>query len=190
MKKLIRSGTWALVVGVFGFYLLMTNPNGGTFYEPRFEGDTAVTTQPVATADIAKAAPDFALQNLQGETIKLSDFRGKKVVINFWTTWCPPCQDEIPELQAFYDEFIRDHPDVVLIGLNLTKEDYGETHIKQFIKDIDMTFPNVLDPDGDAQKKYGIMTIPTTFIVDEQGKVLQKILGPITKERLIEEVTR
>ena len=76
VKRLIQSGTWALIMGTFGFYLLMTN--GGTFDEPRPERSATVTTQAVTTADIAKTAPDFSLQNLQGETIKLSDFRGNK----------------------------------------------------------------------------------------------------------------
>ena len=112
------------------------------------------------------------------------------MVINFWTTWCPPCQEEIPQLQAFHNEFIRDNPNVVLIGLNLSKEDQGEEHIKQFSDHMGITFPVLLDIDGVTQKNYGIMAIPTTFIVDEQGKVLQKILGPVTKERLIEEISR
>ncbi|KIL42946.1 peroxiredoxin [Jeotgalibacillus campisalis] len=148
----------------------------------------AVTNEPVEAAFSAAAAPDFSLQNLQGETIQLSDLRGKTVVVNFWTTWCPPCHDEIPELEAFYSEYIKENPDVVLLGVNLTKEDHGEESIQHFVKANLMTFPILLDSDGETQKNYQILTIPTTFIVDKEGVIKQKIMGPVTKDELIEQV--
>jgi len=174
------------MVGGFGFYLLLTN--GGMVDEPGFERSVAVSNEPIATNNSAETAPDFTLQNLQGETIELSDFRGKTVILNFWTTWCPPCHEEIPELEAFHSEYVKDHPDVVLVGVNLTKEDHGEESVKSFVKGNLMTFPILLDPEGLAQKSYGILTIPTTYIIDQHGAIKQKILGPVTKDRLIHEV--
>ena len=188
MKRLIQSGAWALLVGGFGFYLILTS--GGMMDEPGFEGSMAVTTEPAETENAKAAAPDFALQDLQGETVRLSDLRGKTVIVNFWTTWCPPCMEEIPDLEEFYNEYIRDHPNVVLLGVNLTKEDHGEEAVKNFAKANLMTYPILLDPEGETQKLYGILSIPTTFIVDKNGKIKQKIMGPVTKERLIEEVER
>ncbi|WP_245153974.1 peroxiredoxin family protein [Jeotgalibacillus proteolyticus] len=183
--KWMRSGTWALLVGGFGFYLLLTN--GGLINEPGFERSTPVTAEPAETKNIATPAPDFTLQNLQGETVKLSELRGKTVILNFWTSWCPPCREEMPELQAFHTEYVKDHPNTVLLGINLTKEDHGEDKIQSFKEEIGLTFPLLLDSEGQTQKAYQLLTIPTTFIIDEQGNIKEKIMGPVTKNQLIKE---
>ncbi|MGD7043380.1 TlpA family protein disulfide reductase [Jeotgalibacillus proteolyticus] len=184
MRRWIQSGTWAFIMGGFGFYLLLTS--GGMMNEPGFERYVAVTNEPVETTVSPAAAPDFSLQDLQGETIKLSDLRGKTVVVNFWTTWCPPCHEEIPELEAFYAEYVKENPDVVLLGVNLSKEDHGEESVKHFVKANLMSFPILLDLDGETQRNYQILTIPTTFIVNKDGGIMKKLMGPVTKEELIE----
>ncbi|TDL32565.1 TlpA family protein disulfide reductase [Jeotgalibacillus sp. S-D1] len=186
MKRWIQSGTWAFIMGGFGFYLILTS--GGMIDEPGFERSVAVSNVPVEAKNTTEAAPDFSLQSLQGETVKLSDMRGKTVILNFWTSWCPPCHEEIPELEKFQADYIKDHPDVVLLGINLTQEDHGEEKIKSFVKANQMTFPVLLDTEGNVARAYTILTIPSTYIVDSEGNIKQKILGPVTKEQLIEAV--
>lgn len=158
--------------------------------EPGFERSVAVSNVPVEATNTAEAAPDFTLQSLQGETFKLSELRGKTVILNFWTSWCPPCHEEIPELEKFQADYIKDHPDVVLLGVNLTQEDHGEEKIKSFVNANQMTFPVLLDTEGNAARAYSILTIPSTYVVDGQGNIKKKILGPVTKEQLITEVER
>ncbi|KIL49962.1 TlpA family protein disulfide reductase [Jeotgalibacillus soli] len=187
MKKiawLLHSGIWTLIMGGFGFYLLLTGV--GTFDEPIIEKEAPVNTAPVVNEALQRV-PDFSLKALDGTTIQISDLKGKKVIVNFWTTWCPPCREEMPALQSYYEEY-RDVHQVEIVAVNLTKEDHGKDKIEQFAREYGLTFPVVLDEEGKAQKQYMIMTLPTTFIVNEQGQIQKKIIGPVTREMLTEEI--
>ncbi|BDH61359.1 hypothetical protein MTP04_14890 [Lysinibacillus sp. PLM2] len=133
--------------------------------------------------EVEEKAPEFVTKTLDGETVRLSDFLGKKVIINFWTTWCPPCQEEIPELQKFYENSASSH-NVVLVGLNITDQDYGIDVIQQFRDYYSITYPILLDETGDISLSYDILTIPTTYIIDEKGNLEKQILGPLTEEML------
>lgn len=135
--------------------------------------------------EVSNPAPQFVTKTLDGETVKLSDFIGKKVIINFWTTWCPPCQEEIPELQKFYAESMNDE-EVVLLGLNITSDDLGIDVIHQFKEYYGITYPILLDEKREITNSYEILTIPTTFIVDEKGNLEKQIIGPLTNEMLNE----
>jgi len=135
--------------------------------------------------DVSYPAHQFVTKTLDGETVRLSDYLGKKVIVNFWTTWCPPCQEEIPELQKFYEESMN-HEDIVLIGLNITNEDLGLDVIGEFKEYYGITYPILLDETGEITNSYDILTIPTTYIIDEKGNIEKEILGPLTNEMLIE----
>ncbi len=131
-----------------------------------------------------KSAHAFITKTLDGETVQLSDFLGKKVILNFWTTWCPPCQEEVPELQKFYEETMN-HDEVVLLGLNITKDDLGIDVIHQFREYYGITYPILLDENREITDKYEILTIPTTYIIDENGNLEKQIIGPLTNDMLI-----
>lgn len=134
-------------------------------------------------------APDFQLKTLDDADVKLSDLRGKKVILNFWATWCPPCKAEIPHMQNFYVS--SDKSKVEILAINLTTSEKNPKSVKGFVKDRNVTFPVLLDQDGDVGVQYQAITIPTSYLIDSQGIVRKKIVGPMDKDmmnQLIENV--
>ncbi|MEG0383986.1 MAG: TlpA disulfide reductase family protein [Solibacillus sp.] len=132
-------------------------------------------------------APDFTLMNIQGEEVTLSDLRGKRVVLNFWATWCPPCEAEMPHMQKYYDKYAK-KDNVEIIGVNLTYEKENVERVKQFLESYNITFPILLEPVWSVSKQYEIITIPSTFMIDTEGKIQKQIIGPLDVESLRENV--
>ena len=130
--------------------------------------------------EIGQYAPDFTLQTLEGKKVKLSDYRGKKVILNFWATWCPPCKEEIPHMEKYYKS-LNKKDNVEVVAVNLTSADKSKEYIKEFAESYDITYPILLDKKGEQQKQYEIVTIPTTFFINEAGQIKQKAVGPMDK---------
>jgi len=125
-------------------------------------------------------APSFACTLNTGQEVSLRDFRGKTLVLNFWATWCPPCRQEIPELNSFYSN----HQDEIAFLSVEVQEPRQE--VEAFIKENKILYPVIIDSE---QKKplselYQISVIPTTFIIDPQGKIIKKITGATSAETL------
>ena len=124
-----------------------------------------------------EAAPQFTLKNLAGEEVAV-EAKGKPYIINFWATWCPPCQAEIPDLAAFYTA----HKDTVdFYAVNL-QEDVQP--VQKFMAEHKVDLPVVLDRKGDAANLYGVRAIPTTVVVDAEGRIAYRKTGGVTKEEL------
>ncbi|WP_404331653.1 redoxin domain-containing protein [Mesobacillus maritimus] len=134
-----------------------------------------------------KAAPDFELTNLEGDSVKLSDYQGKKVILNLWATWCPPCQAEMPHMQNFYEK--NKDNGIEILAVNLTSMDNGQATIKQFVDDFGLTFPIPLDEDGDIGRQYQAVSIPTSYMIDTKGIISKKIVGPMD-EAMMENLTK
>ncbi len=130
------------------------------------------------------AAPDFTLQSLDGQEITLSDYRGKLVMLNFWATWCPPCNYEMPDLQSYYEA----HKDENFIILGVNYEGSAE-EVQNFVDKYNVTFPILLDSDGTVAQLFGVQGLPTSFFVDKEGHVLGYQPGPVTKEMLEQGIT-
>ena len=113
--------------------------------------------------DLPELAPDFALRTLDGNPVVLSELRGKPVVLNFWATWCGPCRVEIPSFSAYAEE----HPDVVVLGI---ATDGTEAELRAAAKALDIRYP-VLRADRATVAAYGVQTLPTTVVVDVDGRV-------------------
>ncbi|MBT2571325.1 redoxin domain-containing protein [Planococcus sp. ISL-110] len=125
-------------------------------------------------------APDFTLTDQNGETVRLSDYRGKKVILNFWATWCPPCRAEMPHMQQFHEN--NADGDVEILAVNLTAQDKGDQAIRSFIDEFGLTFPIPMDETGSAAQAYQVRTVPTTFILNTKGEIAQKIVGPMDEQ--------
>ncbi len=119
-------------------------------------------------SQVYNRAPDFTVQNLDGEDvdIKLSDFRGKIVMINFWATWCIPCTQEMPHIQAVFEDWTREDLTIIAIASN-TSENIDT--VNEFIEDEGYTFPVFYDSEGQAKSLYSIQGWPTTFFIDAEG---------------------
>lgn len=135
-------------------------------------------------ANNSQAAPEIVLEDLDGKTVRLSDYRGKVVILNFWASWCPPCKAEMPELEQVALEY-NQGSEAVLVTVNLT-DGARETPAKarQYIQDNRFTMPVLLDTSGKAADDYNITSIPTTIIVDKQGNIGTRFSGPTTKANL------
>jgi peroxiredoxin len=125
-------------------------------------------------------APDFTLVGLDGKQHKLSDYKGKTVMVNFWGTWCPPCKDEMPAIQHQFDKL--DRQNVEFLALNL-----GESKItvQSFVDQYKITFPILLDDNEATRKRFGVSQYPTTFFIAPDGKISKIIIGEMT-EAIIE----
>jgi thiol-disulfide isomerase/thioredoxin len=116
---------------------------------------------------------EITLNDPNGRTVSLSDFRGKIVFINFWTTWCLACVIEMPSMEKLHQKF-KDK-DFVMVAINLQE---SASKVKQFFKEYRLTFMALLDTTGDAGAGLGIRSIPMTFILDKKGRIIGKALGP------------
>lgn len=123
-------------------------------------------------------APDFTLTTSDGKTVKLSDYRGKKVILNFWATWCPPCRAEIPDMVKFYEA--NKDKGIVILGVNLTNSERTPGSVPQFITDYKISYPVLMDETGEVGDRYRVSAIPTTYILDSNGTITEIITGPMT----------
>lgn len=125
-------------------------------------------------------APNFTLQTLAGETVSLENYKGKKVVLNFWATWCTPCRAEMPDLQKYYDQNRTGDYEILAINLDYRNDVQG------FVDEMQITFPIVLDTKKDVQEAYEVLNLPSTYFIDESGVIVNRHLGQITYEQLKE----
>lgn len=129
-------------------------------------------------------APDFKLATLTGDNVMLSDYIGKKVILNFWASWCGPCKSEMPHMQKYYERY-SGLENVEIIAVNMTSEEgKGERAVADFVKEYELTFPVLLDSAGHVMELYEIFTIPTTFMIGTDGEIDRKILGPLDEEQI------
>ena len=118
-------------------------------------------------------APDFDLPTLSGERVRLADFRGKVVLLNFWATWCVPCRTEMPAIEALFQRHREQGLEVV--GVNLDK--LSPAGVEAFLKEVKVTFRVVLDPSWSTTHAYGVVGLPTTYLIDRKGRVVVREVG-------------
>ena len=139
-----------------------------------------------AGAEYPKPAPDFALPDIQGQEIKLSALKGNVVLLNFWATWCGPCKIEMP----WFVEFQRKYKDqgFSVVGVSLDYE--GWEVVKPFAEEMELNFPVVVGDDALANRFGGIAALPTTFIIDKEGKITSSHMGLVSKGDYEEEIEK
>ena len=131
---------------------------------------------------LGQYAPDFETEYLNGEKFKLSELKGKPIVLNFWATWCPPCRREMPLLQKLHDE-----GKIIVVGVNLQED---KKTINEFIEKLNITFPIVLDKDKSIEARYNVLLKPTTYFIDKNGIILDKKYGELTESDLKERIQK
>ncbi|WP_077602939.1 peroxiredoxin family protein [Oceanobacillus sojae] len=132
--------------------------------------------------EVGNIAPDFELQTLNGETVKLSDYRGEKVMINFWATWCPPCRAEMPDMEEFYQD-----KNIVILAVNLTETENNLQQVEDFINEHGLTFPILLDEEIEVAEQYMIQPIPTSYMINSNGVVSFKAFGSLNYDFMVQE---
>ena len=119
-------------------------------------------------------APDFAVTDLQGRTVRLSALRGKVVVLNLWATWCAPCVEEMPSIERLWSTLQGD--DFALLAVSQDEE--GRRSVEPFVQRMKFSFPVFLDPEHEVGDRYGVWGYPETFVIDRNGYVAERVIGP------------
>ncbi len=117
-------------------------------------------------------APDFTLKDLKGRELSLSSLKGKVVLLNFWATWCPPCKAEMPSLNRLYNDMAAHGIEIIAVSADISIDD-----VKKYVAKKNYDFRIVFDSDGTVYKKYKVFSLPTTFIIDRDGIIVEKFLG-------------
>lgn len=182
--KILKLLIWILVfaVVIVGAYLLYNKLSaqvdlGGIATTPTVVEDPTGETEAQASA-----APDFTVYDIDGNSHKLSDFKGKPVILNFWASWCGPCVSEMPEFQNFYEAYGEQ---IHFVLVNLTdgmQETVGSA--SQFVSDQGYTFPVYYDTDIDAAMVYGVSAVPVSYFIDAEGYFVAWAQGALTSDML------
>ncbi|MFP5370202.1 MAG: TlpA family protein disulfide reductase [Actinomycetes bacterium] len=128
------------------------------------------------------AAPSFDLERVgaEGDRVRLADFAGRPVVVNFWASWCVPCRKEMPALQAAAE---RLEGRVAFVGIN---HQDGRSPAAEFEQEVGVTYPSGYDPDGGVARDFGVVGLPTTVLIDARGRIVARTLGELTENELDE----
>lgn len=145
-------------------------------------GVNATLSQAGAIAAVDQPAPAFTWRDAQGTTRQLADYRGQRVILNMWATWCEPCRSEMPDLDR-----VNGQNDVVVIGIN---KGQNIDVIPPFINEIGVSFPLISDPDGDVSLAYGARNLPTSVFIDREGVVRSISIGILSAEALALQLER
>ncbi|MEQ2525573.1 TlpA disulfide reductase family protein [Bacillaceae bacterium CLA-AA-H227] len=187
MKKILL--IVAIIIG-FLFIMDMTllKDNGlveNTANNEKYEKIEKPNDLPVGL-EVEERAPSFELTTLDGEKISSDDLKGKKVLLNFWATWCPPCKEEMPDMQKLYEEY-KDE-DVAVVGVNVTSTEKNREDVEKFVKEYELTFPILMDEIGEVTHQFEILSFPTTYFIDSDGVIRSKVIGALSKEKMYAEM--
>lgn len=177
----------AVLVAILGAMLLLASGclGGSRNFSP---GDgsaaQALTAQsadvrPDVGPRVGSQTPDFALKGLNGQTVRLSELRGKPVMVNFWATWCPPCRQEMPDIEKAYKKY-RDEG-IVFLGVDQMED---PDIVQKFVKENGYSWVFLLDSEGEASKQFRASALPTTFFIDRQGVIRDMQIGALTAAQL------
>jgi len=133
---------------------------------------------PLADIDVVPdierhSAPDFVSENLRGGNTSLEDYRGKIVLLNFWATWCVPCRAEMPGMETIWQKYKEQG--LVIAAVSVDEGSRGR--IETFSKILDLSFPILLDPESKVSDLYKVSNMPTSFLIDRNGKIISRIVG-------------
>ncbi len=127
---------------------------------------------------VGHRAPDFVLRDPDGQPVELSRILGEHaVLLNFWATWCPPCREEMPTMERAYRDYKARGLTVLAVSIDAGSEASVRAKVKAFMKELKLTFPAVLDVEGEVVRRYRLRGLPTTFLIDRTGMIRSEELG-------------
>lgn len=139
----------------------------------------SITKDNIRKVAVGEKAPDFALVDMDGEKHRLSDYEGQGVFLNFWGTWCKPCEKEMPYMNNQYKQFTDEG--VQVLAVNVGESDFA---VKKFAERYGLAFPIVNDKDGQVQNAYAIDPLPATFLINPEGEVVKIHTGQLTEDKI------
>ncbi len=168
-KKFNPLRFWLLVFVSFGIALSLSSAlraasNQGNAMS---QGDNEFAKLRIRKIEPAEAAHDFTLNEIHGSSVSLGAFRGKIVFLNFWATWCPPCRTEMPSMERLYRQLKGSG--LVMLAADLKE---NKKQVTDFMREFALTFPALLDTDGRVSRRYGIVGLPATYIIDRKGRLI------------------
>ncbi|KHS56715.1 cytochrome C biogenesis protein CcsB [Terrisporobacter othiniensis] len=187
MDKIKKIG--GIIIVISGMIMLsngIKSKREAEWVENQNKVESSQNTDTNSEEDKKIEALDFTLYDQYGKEHKLSDYRGKKVFLNFWATWCPPCRAEMPHIEDLYKEYEKNSKDVIILGVaspNVGKEG-DQQYIEDFLKENNYTFPVVFDDGGMLSYQYGFSSLPSTLIIDEDGYITKYIPGAMNKSTM------
>ena len=145
-----------------------------------FNNSSTNNNLPEVGTEVGKRAPEFTLEDLNGNPVSLSDYQGQKIFLNFWASWCPPCRAEMPDMQKLHEE---EYEDFVILAVNI-----GETKATavNFMMQNNINFKVLLDSDKEIAREYLVRGIPTSYFIDKNGVIFNKTSGTISYEIMLE----
>ncbi|MBM7634176.1 thiol-disulfide oxidoreductase ResA [Geomicrobium sediminis] len=142
------------------------------FYNNLIREDVAYVTE-------GDQAPNFALTNMHGERVALEDYQGQGVFLNFWGTYCPPCEEEMPYMEAEHQKYMD--KDVEILAVNVGE---SELIINRFAERLQLTFPILQDQNSNVMDRYGVRQLPATYLIDESGEVIHIRVGGMSEQNV------
>ena len=176
---------WATLVVTAAAAALLAHPASRVFAERCIAACRDLFSGNGSPAEVlvSEMAPDFALQDAAGNTHRLSDYRGKVVLLNFWASWCPPCKEEIPLLQ----EFARTYADQGFDVVGVAMDEEGWKSVKPFMEQMNIDYPIVLG-EASVAKRYGTYAFPESYLIDREGRVVAKYSGVVKTRPLSDSI--
>ncbi len=172
-----RNKILAILIVVAVAMLLVLSTSGDGFFHrrktPVSGKNDLFTILRIQKFEEPLVAPDFTLKDLKGNQVALKNFKGRVVFLNFWATWCPPCRREMPAMERLYKK-LKDRG-LVILAVDMQE---SEKLVKAFMSEFSLSFPALLDRNGDISFLYGMRGLPTTYIIDREGKIVGKAVGP------------
>jgi len=167
---MILMGVGFISLGVMLFIILKNDPSTAS---------ASVQDFSAVPAEVDYAAPELILEDLAGNEVSLKDHLGSVVLVNLWATWCPPCKEEMPTLQTFYEKY----KDKGFVLIAIDQEETREV-VQPFVEEYGLTFPVWLDIDWLAQKEFNTSNLPSSYVIDRSGRVRLMWIGGISKKNL------
>jgi len=182
-KQLLAIGVILTLIGIIIYGFVSDNND-----EEEFNGIITVYPDDVDPdslgVDVGDVAKDFQLRDLDNNLVKLSDFKGKKVFLNFWASWCAPCKEEMPDMQKLYEEY---SDEVEVIAVNVTGSEVKRSNVDEFVDEYNFTYTILLDDNNSVSNEYLASQLPTSYFINSKGIVqLPRHTGPLTFEDMEE----